>query len=133
MEPQVLAYYLEDEQADAVRAFIKDNKLSGVLSLMPTSKRYYLYSSVGSHLLGFMAQTEDSGENKVGRLGLERAYEDELSGQAGRVVTATTGRGFQMLSSYENYLDAEDGVVDVHWEKEPKLPIILPEGWKLRK
>ncbi len=106
---QVLAYYLEDEQADAVRAFIKDNKLSGVLSLMPTSKRYYLYSSVGSHLLGFMAQTEDSGENKVGRLGLERVYEDELSGQAGRVVTATTGRGFQMLSSYENYLDAEDG------------------------
>lgn len=47
------------------------------------------------------------------------------------------GRHFAIHGLHTQYgrldLDAEDGVVDVHWEKEPKLPIILPEGWKLRK
>lgn len=106
---EVLAYYLEDEEAQPIRDFIKEKKLSGTLYLTPTAKRYYSYSSVGAHVLGFMAQTETSGDEKVGVQGLERVYNDELSGLAGRVVTAKTGRGFQMLSSYENYIDAQDG------------------------
>lgn len=106
---EILAYYLEDEEAEPIRAFISENKLSGMIYLTPTSKRYYSYSSIGSHLLGFMAQTETSGDEKIGVQGLERVYNDELSGLAGRVVTAKTGRGFQMLSTYENYMDAEDG------------------------
>ncbi len=106
---EVLAYYLENEECEPVRAFISENKLSGMLYFTPTTKRYYSYSSVASHLLGYMAQTESSGDQKVGVQGLERAYNDELSGLAGRVVTAKTGRGFRMLSAYENYIDAEDG------------------------
>ena len=47
------------------------------------------------------------------------------------------GRHFAIHGLHTQYgrldLDAEDGVVDVHWEKEPKLPIILPEVWKFRK
>lgn len=109
---EVLAYELEDDEAQLVRDFISENKtlgMSAMLALTPTSKRYYNYSSVGSHLLGYMAETESSGGEKIGILGLERAYNEELSGQAGRVVTAKTGRGFQMLSSYENYIDAQNG------------------------
>ena len=109
---EVLTYYLEDEEAQPVRDFISEHSdlgMSAMLALTPTAKRYYNYSSVGSHLLGFMAETETSGGEKIGRLGLESAYNDELSGEAGRVVTAKTGRGFQMLSSYENYIDAENG------------------------
>ena len=107
-----LASYLEDEDAEKIRAFIKENKdvgMSGMLYLTPTSKRYYTQSTVASHLLGYMSQTSTSGDEKVGAQGLEAVYNDVLSGQAGRVVTAKTGAGFQMLSTYENYMDAEDG------------------------
>ena len=106
---EILVYNMEDEATQAVRAFISENDLEGILYFTPTSKRYYAYSSIGSHLVGFLAETESSGGEKVGIQGLERVYNDELSGLAGRVVTAKTGRGFQMLSGYESYQDAEDG------------------------
>jgi len=107
-----LAEYLEEEEVQPIRDFITKHKqlgMSAILSLTPTAKRYYPQSTVGSHLVGYMSQNETSGDEKVGTLGLEKVYNDELSGLAGRVITAKTGRGFQMLSSYENYLDAEDG------------------------
>lgn len=111
-----LVSYLEDEDAEKIRTFIKEHKdigMSAMLYLTPTSKRYYTQSTVASHLLGYMSQTESSGDEKVGAQGLEAVYEDVLSGLAGRVVTAKTGAGFQMLSTYENYMDAEDGQ-DLH-------------------
>ena len=106
---ETLVYNMEDSEAEPVREFISENDLDGILYLTPTSKRYYSYSTIGSHLLGFLAETESSGGEKVGIQGLERVYNDELSGLAGRVVTAKTGYGFQMLSGYESYQDAEDG------------------------
>lgn len=106
---QVLATALEDEEAEAVRQLISVCKLSNSLYLVPASKRYYPYSSIASHVLGFMAQNESSGGVKVGAQGLEAAYQNWLAGKMGRVVTAKNGVGSQMLSSYEAYLDAEDG------------------------
>lgn len=109
---ELLAEYLEDEEVEPIRQFIKDHKsigMSAMLALTPTAKRYYPQSTVGAHLVGYMAKNENSGDEKVGATGLEAVYNDELSGLAGRVVTAKTGRGFQMLSTYENYMDAEDG------------------------
>lgn len=104
-----LAYELEEEETTAVREFIKENKLSSMLYFEPSSKRYYPYSSVGAHILGFMAYTEDSGSVKVGAQGVEALYQDVLSGATGRVVTSRTGAGTEMLSSYEEYIDAENG------------------------
>ncbi len=106
---EVLAYEMEEEDTAAVREFISENKLSGMLYFAPSSKRYYPYSSVGAHLLGFMAYTENSGSVKVGVQGIEALYQDVLSGATGRVVTSKTGAGTEMLSSYEEYIDAEDG------------------------
>lgn len=109
---EVVAKELTDEQAQPIRDFISENKklgMSAMLALTPTAKRYYPQSTIASHLLGYMSYTEDSGDEKVGAAGLEAIYNDELSGKTGRVVTAKTGRGFQMLSTYENYVDAEDG------------------------
>ncbi|OUN24866.1 penicillin-binding transpeptidase domain-containing protein [Pseudoflavonifractor sp. An85] len=106
---EVLAYEMEEEDTTAVREFISENKFSGMLYFAPSSKRYYPYSSVGAHLLGFMAYTENSGSVKVGAQGLEALYQDVLSGATGRVVTSKTGAGTEMLSSYEEYIDAENG------------------------
>ena len=109
---EVVAEELTDEEAQPIRDFISDNSkigMSAMLALTPTAKRYYPQSTIASHLLGFMSENENSGGEKVGSAGLEALYDDELSGETGRVVTARTGKGFQMLSSYENYIDAQDG------------------------
>lgn len=106
---EVLARELEEEDAKLVREFTSKNQITGLLYLTPDSKRYYPYSSVGSHVLGFMHQNEFSGDNKVGAQGIEYMYEEALSGSMGRVVTSKNGRGREMISGYEMYFDAEDG------------------------
>jgi stage V sporulation protein D (sporulation-specific penicillin-binding protein) len=104
---EVLASKVEDEVASQVRQFILDNKLGNAIVLTPDSKRYYPNSSLAAHVLGFV----DS-ENH-GAYGLEAIYDEELSGEAGRVITAKNAKGTEMLSSYENYIDAVDGY-DIH-------------------
>ncbi len=106
---EVLYYELEEEDAEKARQFISENKLSAGLQLTPSSKRYYPYSSIGSHILGYMGQTETSGDNKVGKAGIELGYEDVLSGELGKVVTSQNGWGAEMLSGYEMYFEAQNG------------------------
>ena len=106
---EVLYFELEEEDAERARQLISEKKLSAGLQLTPSSKRYYPFSSVGSHILGYMGQTKDSGENKVGKAGIEAGYEDVLSGELGRVVTSKNGWGMEMISGYESYFDAQNG------------------------
>ena len=106
---EVLSFELEEEDAERARQLISEKKLSAGLQLTPSSKRYYPFSSVGSHILGYMGQTKDSGENKVGKAGIEAGYEDVLSGELGRVVTSKNGWGMEMISGYESYFDAQNG------------------------
>ncbi len=100
---------LEEEDSERVREFISKNKLANMLYLTPNSKRYYPYSSVGSHVLGYMSQNKTSGDKKVGAQGIEAIYEDVLSGELGRVVTSKNGIGAEMISGYDMYFDAQDG------------------------
>ena len=106
---EVLYYELEEEDAEKARQFISEKKLGVGLQLTPSSKRYYPFSSIGSHILGYMGQTETSGDNKVGKAGIEALYEDMLSGELGKVVTSQNGWGMEMLSGYEMYFDAQNG------------------------
>lgn len=100
---EILCRKMETEQAEQVRAFIKDNKLGNGVYLEPDSKRYYPYASLASHIVGF------AGAENQGLYGVEYVYDDELSGTSGRVVTAKNGAGTEMLSKYENYIDAQNG------------------------
>ena len=45
-----------------------------------------------------------------GAYGIEAKFEEELAGEPGRVVTAKNAAGTEMLSSYENYIDAQPGL-----------------------
>ena len=99
---EVLKKGIEGEQRDELARFIKDNHLGNALRLEPASKRYYPFSSVASHVLGFV---NDEG----GAYGVEAAYDDLLRGSDGRVITSRTAAGTEIYNSYSNYLDAEDG------------------------
>ena len=104
---EVISYRIEDDLADRVRAFISENHLANGVFLEPTSKRYYPNSSLASHIVGFV---NSDGE---GAYGLEAKYNSELTGEAGRVVTAKNARGTQMFTRYEKYISSRDGA-DMH-------------------
>ena len=123
---EVLYYELEEEDAEKVRQFIAEKKLSAGLQLTPSSKRYYPFSSVGSHVLGFMSQNKNSGENKEGAMGIEARYEDVLSGELGKVVTSKNGWGMEMSSGYDMYFDAENGY-DVHLTIDERIQAMLEQ------
>ena len=106
----------EQDVSDEVRRFINGEidpegnevpeqdrvKLQGVW-LQPSSKRYYLYSSLASGVLGFV-----NNENE-GSVGLEAKYDDTLTGTAGYTVSARNAAGTALLYPYEQYYDAENG------------------------
>ena len=77
-------------------------RLRGVW-LQPDSKRYYLYSSLASGVIGFV-----NGDG-IGSVGLEVKYDDTLTGTAGYTVSARNASGSELLYNYEQYYDAENG------------------------
>jgi stage V sporulation protein D (sporulation-specific penicillin-binding protein) len=100
---KTVARKVEQERADAVRAFKTEHHLNGV-KIEPDSKRYYPYSSLACHVVGFV------GTENTGLSGLELQLNDLLTGSAGRVVRAKNAYGSDMLyTKFEDYFDAENG------------------------
>lgn len=94
---------VDDETVEAVRAFKEENGLRGV-KIEEATKRYYPYSSLASHVIGFV------GVDDYGLAGLEYSLDSTLSGVDGRVVRATNAAGTDMLfTDFEDYYDAQDG------------------------
>lgn len=93
---------IEEEDAEAIREYISENKTSAYLYLIPSTKRYYPYSSLAAQALGFV-------NADGGAYGIEAWYDDLLEGTAGRVVTTKTGNGVEMFNTYSEYIDAQDG------------------------
>ena len=77
-------------------------KLKGVW-LQPDSKRYYLYGSLASGILGFV------NSDGVGSVGLEAKYDDTLTGTAGYTISARNAAGAELMYNYEQIFDAENG------------------------
>ena len=92
----------EEDTANAVRAYINENKIVGV-HLVADAKRYYPYGSLASHVIGFV------GDDNTGLYGLEARYEQELEGQSGMVVSTKDNAGNDMMYAYEQYFAAQNG------------------------
>ncbi len=99
---EVLKYRVDEDIADQVRQYINDNKVKGVF-LTTDAKRYYPYSDLASHVIGFV------GTDYTGLYGLEAEYDKELQGKSGLVVTAKDNRQNDMLFEYSQYFDPENG------------------------
>lgn len=96
---------VEKPEADAVRQFIADSasNLGGYIGLDESSKRYYPNDSLASVTLGFV------GSDNQGLSGLEKQYDDELTGVPGRVVAAKDATGNNMPLSFEVEVAAKPG------------------------
>ena len=99
---EVLKYRVEEDVANEVRQYINDHKVKGVF-LTTDAKRYYPYSDLASHVIGFV------GTDYTGLYGLEAEYDKDLQGKSGLVVTAKDNKQNDMLFEYSQYFDPEDG------------------------
>ena len=92
----------DEEVAAKVRAYVEENKISGV-HLVADTKRYYPYGSLAAQAIGFV------GDDNTGLYGLEAYYEEELEGQSGLVISAKDQAENDMLYTYEQYFAAKNG------------------------
>ncbi len=81
----------------------KDQKLGTIVGIDPDTKRYYPLGSFASTIIGF------TGSEDIGRSGLELKYNNELTGEAGRIITAKNALSGDMPNDYETTYDAKQG------------------------
>jgi stage V sporulation protein D (sporulation-specific penicillin-binding protein) len=94
---------IESDLSEKVRQFIKENKIKSI-HIETDTKRYYPYSSLASHVIGFV------GDDNKGLDGIEMKYDSYLEGIDGRIVRLKNAKGTDMLfSDYENFYDAKNG------------------------
>lgn len=79
---EVIAKKLDKDVTDKVRAWISEEKITGI-NIYEDTKRYYPNGSLLSHVLGFC------GVDNQGLEGLETQYESVLKGVAGQLVIGT--------------------------------------------
>lgn len=99
---------IEKSVADEVREFLADEKYEDLqlvkhIGLDETTKRYYPNDSLASVVLGFV------GSDEQGLEGLEKYYDNSLTGVAGRVVAAKNAAGTDMPLTYERVEEATKG------------------------
>ena len=81
---------------------IRDYKLAGV-KVDEDYKRYYLYDSLASKVLGF------TGGDNQGIIGLEVMYDKKLMGTNGQILTLTDARGVEIEDAGETRINPIDG------------------------
>lgn len=81
---------------------IRDYKLAGV-KVDEDYKRYYLYDSLASKVLGF------TGGDNQGIIGLEVVYDEKMMGTNGKILTLTDARGVELADAGESRKNPVDG------------------------
>ena len=99
---EVIAAKQEWDVAEQVRAFINENKLTGI-HLEPDSKRHYATPATAAQVVGFT-----NAENK-GADGLEAYYDKLLQGTPGAIITTKGNYETDIPDSYEKLYEAQDG------------------------
>lgn len=104
---EIIKRKVESEQTDQIRALKADKATKEAFAgvgLEEDTKRYYPNGNFASNILGF------TGTDNQGLYGIEKAYDDELSGVSGRVISVKNAVGVDMPYKYEQKYDSQDGL-----------------------
>jgi len=99
----VLKRKVDTEVKDQILKFKEEKKIGNGIRLIEDYKRYYPFGSFAASILGF------TGTDNQGLSGLEAYYDKQLTGTAGRLVTAKNAIGTDMPFQYEQKVEAQDG------------------------
>ncbi|MBR7164636.1 MAG: PASTA domain-containing protein, partial [Clostridia bacterium] len=103
---------VELEETAEIKKMVAAKHYGAMIHFSEESKRYYPYSSLASHIIGF------TGTDGYGLSGVEAYYNNLLSGENGKIVSAKDGVGNEMSTKYDSYIDAVDGsdvMLTVDW------------------
>ncbi len=89
---------------------IEEEKLPGI-TFLRDSKRFYPNGMFSSHLVGFVEKEETDDKKTVtkGKLGIEKTWNDELTGENGSVSFKSDLWGFLLPDDKEKVTPAKDG------------------------
>ncbi len=116
---------VELEETAEIKKMVSAKHYSGMIHFSEESKRYYPYSALASHIIGF------TGTDGYGLSGIEAYYNELLTGQDGKIVAAKDAHGNDMSTKYESYVDAVDGsdvMLTVDWTCQSILEKYLSEA-----
>ena len=99
---EILKRKVEKQVADKVITFIDENDLA-CIGCDPDTKRFYPQNDLAASVIGF---TDYDGN---GAYGLERQYNEYLTGIDGRIISAKDANGEQMPYRYEQSFEAQQG------------------------
>jgi len=108
-----------------IKKMVADKKYGSMIHFSEESKRFYPYYNLASHILGF------TGTDGYGLSGVEAYYNELLSGENGRIISAKDAKGNALSSKYESYIDAVDGsnlMLTVDWTCQGILEKYLQEA-----
>lgn len=94
---------VEKDKIDALKEWMKDNKISSGINIDEDVKRYYPYGNLASNLIGF-CDTDNNGLE-----GIERKWNTILSGTAGKMVSIESAASELIPDSNKSYTPAENG------------------------
>jgi len=92
---------VDKEKTDLLRGWMLETD-ENAIKIDESVKRFYPNNNLASHVLGFFGTDE-------GLYGIEKYYNDILTGTPGRIISETDGRGNDIPFSSESYYAAQDG------------------------
>lgn len=105
----VIAKNLSEEKAELLRQAIQNARVQG-FRFETSSKRVYSVPECMVHILGYIAQTKDSGPRPIALSGLEKQLDDQLLGHNGIREYRKDSRGRIIPSADSRFKDAVDGL-----------------------
>lgn len=94
---------VEQEKVDQLKQWMEENKIVIGINIDEDTKRYYPYSNVASHVIGFC------GSDNQGLSGIEAKWESALTGTPGKIVSSKGSNQEEIPNAEETYISAENG------------------------
>ena len=94
---------VEKEKTDKLRVWMEENELYTGINIDEDTKRYYPYSTLASHIIGFV------GSDNQGLDGIEAKYNEVLTGKNGSISKMLDAKGNIIENTGENYEKALQG------------------------
>ena len=100
---QTIAKKVEKDKIDKLNTWMEENDITSGINIDEDSKRYYPYENLASHVIGF------TGTDNQGLYGIELAWDNELTGTAGKIVTTADVNNHEISGENQQYVEVENG------------------------
>ncbi len=94
---------VDKEKTDKLRIWMQENNIYTGINIDEDTKRYYPYSTLASHVIGFV------GSDNQGLDGIEAKYDEILTGENGSISKMMDAKGNIIGDNGENYEDSNRG------------------------